>query len=218
MGWTTLLKGGAKAATWLGKGAKATAETTGKALLHPQTTISGAGTALKTAAVGAGLGYVGWKKITTDESIVGIVSDAVIGEKGTEKVMDAVHGTADGLRDIRDSVSHVTDRIGTAVEGAGGSLGGISTFLSSVSGGRGREMMGNFISNLTHGNVPGLGIAGLVLSAFLLMGRLGWMGRLSGALLAMMMIGGNAEPLTAARTQERVATEEQAETVKRARR
>ena len=80
MSWASLLKAGGKAAKWAGRNAGKVLETGGKALLHPQQTLKGAGTALKTAAVGGGLGYVGWKKLTTVESVVGIVSDAIIGE------------------------------------------------------------------------------------------------------------------------------------------
>ena len=104
MSWASLLKAGGKAATWAGKNA-------GKALLHPQQTLKGAGTALKTAAVGGGLGYVGWKKLTTDESVVGIVSDAIIGEKATQKVSDTVSGAVDGIRDLKDSVSGMSERV-----------------------------------------------------------------------------------------------------------
>ena len=104
MSWASLLKAGGKAVTWAGKNA-------GKALLHPQQTLKGAGTALKTAAVGGGLGYVGWKKLTTDESVVGIVSDAIIGEKATQKVSDTVSGAVDGIRDLKDSVSGMSERV-----------------------------------------------------------------------------------------------------------
>ena len=73
MSWATVLKAGAKtSAKWIGKGAKATVETVGKTALHPQQTLKGAGTAVKTAVVGGSLGYVGWKKLTTDDSVVGI--------------------------------------------------------------------------------------------------------------------------------------------------
>ena len=81
MSWASLLKAGGKAVKWAGRGAGKVLETGGRAILHPQQTLKGAGVALKTAAVGGGLGYVGWKKLTTDESVVGIVSDAIIGEK-----------------------------------------------------------------------------------------------------------------------------------------
>ena len=53
-------------------------------------------------------------------------------------------------------------------------------------------MMGGFFQNLTHGNVSGMGVMGLVLSAFLVFGRFGWMAKLAGAMLAMMTIGNNS--------------------------
>ena len=101
MSWASLLKAGGKAVKWAGRGAGKVLETGGKALLHPQQTLKGAGTAIKSVAVGGGLGYVGWKKLTTDESVVGIVSDAIIGEKATQKVSDTVHGAVEGVRDLR---------------------------------------------------------------------------------------------------------------------
>ena len=192
MSWASLLKAGGKAAKWLGKGAVGTLEATGKAALHPAQTIKAAGTAVKTAAVGAGVGYVGWKKLTTDESVVGIVSDAIIGEKGTKKVSDTVQGAVDGIRDLQDSVSGMSERVSSVAENVDGKLGGISSFLSDVSSGNGGQMLGGFLGNLTHGNVSGMGIMGLVLSAFLVFGRFGWMAKLAGAMLAMMTIGNNS--------------------------
>ncbi len=192
MSWASLLKAGGKAAKWAGKSAGKVLETGGRAILHPQQTLKGAGTALKTAAVGGGLGYVGWKKLTTDESVVGIVSDAIIGEKATQKVSDTVHGAVDGIRDLKDSVSGMSERVSSAAGNVDSKLNGISSFLSDVSSGNGREMMGGFLGNLAHGNVSGMGVMGLVLSAFLVFGRFGWMAKLAGAMLAMMTIGNNS--------------------------
>ncbi|MBR6863873.1 MAG: hypothetical protein IKM75_03330 [Bacteroidales bacterium] len=192
MSWASLLKAGGKAVKWAGRGAGKVLETGGKAILHPQQTLKGAGTALKTAAVGGGLGYVGWKKLTTDESVVGIVSDAIIGEKNTKKVSDTVHGAVDGIRDLKDSVGGMTERVSSAAENVDGKLNGISSFLSDVSSGNGGEMLGGFLGNLAHGNVSGLGIMGLALSAFLVFGRFGWMAKIAGAMLAMMTIGNNS--------------------------
>ena len=73
----------------------ATVETTGKAVLHPQQTLKGAGTALKTATVGGALGYVGWQKLTTDDSVVGIVSDALIGKENTEAIGNTIQETTE---------------------------------------------------------------------------------------------------------------------------
>ena len=192
MSWASLLKAGGKAVKWAGRGAGKVLETGGRAILHPQQTLKGAGTALKTAAVGGGMGYVGWKKLTTDESVVGIVSDAIIGEKATQKVSDTVHGAVDGIRDLKESVGNMTEKVSGAAENVDGKLNGISSFLSDVSSGNGGEMLGGFFRNLTRGNVSGMGVMGLVLSAFLLFGRFGWMAKLAGAMLAMMTIGNNS--------------------------
>ena len=193
MSWASLLKGAGKAAKWVGKGAVNTLEGAGKVALHPAQSLKAAGTAVKTAAVGGGLGYVGWKKLTTDESVVGIVSDAIIGKEATQKVEDTVHGAVDGIRDLKESVGGMTERVSSAAENVDGKLNGISSFISDVSSGNGGEMLGGFLGNLTHGNVSGMGVMGLVLSSFLVFGRFGWMAKLAGAMLAMMTIGNNSK-------------------------
>lgn len=192
MSWASLLKGAGKAAKWFGKGAVNTLEGAGKVALHPAQSLKAAGTAVKTAAVGGGLGYVGWKKLTTDESVVGIVSDAIIGKEATQKVEDTVHGAVDGIRDLKESVGGMTEKVSSAAENVDGKLNGISSFISDVSSGNGGEMLGGFLGNLTHGNVSGMGVIGLVLSSFLIFGRFGWMAKLAGAMLAMMTIGNNS--------------------------
>ena len=193
MSWRSVLRLGGKAARWAGRGAKTALETGGKALLHPQQTLKGVGTALKSVAVGGGLSYVGWKKLTTDESVVGIVSDAIIGEKGTKKVKDTVYGAVEGVRDLKESVGNMTEKVSGVAENVDGKLKGISSFISDVSSGNGGEMLGGFLQKLTHGNVSGMGVMGLVLSAFLIFGRFGWMAKLAGAMLAMMTIGNNSQ-------------------------
>jgi len=88
------LKYGGKAAKGTGKAVLATGKNVGEAALHPSQTLRGAGQAVKTAAVGGAIGYVGWEKLTTDKSVVRIVSDAVIGEPAT----DALADTAEDVR------------------------------------------------------------------------------------------------------------------------
>lgn len=227
MSWASFLKLGGK---WVGRGAKTTVETVGHAAIHPQQTLKGAGTAMKTAAVGGTLGYVGWQKLTTDDSVVGIVSDALIGEKNSQAISDTVHGTADGIRDLKDSVSNMTDTVTNTMDNVDSNLNGVSNFLGSITSGNGGDMLGNFFCNLTHGNVSGLSIMGLVLSAFLLFGRFGWMGKIAGAVLAMMMIGNNAravqqqtpavQPVRTQATPQETANrqQEEAEAIHRSRR
>ena len=124
--WSSLLKAG-------GKAAGATGKAVGGAVLHPSQTLRGAGSALKTATVGAAAGYVGWEKLTTDKS--------------------------------------------------------------GVSNGNAGNMLGNFFSNLAHGKVSGLSIVGLIAGAFLVFGRTGWLGKIAGIFLTMMMIGNNTQRL-----------------------
>ena len=40
-------------------------------------------------SIGGAVGYVGWEKLTTDKSVVHIVSDAVIGKSATDTLADA---------------------------------------------------------------------------------------------------------------------------------
>lgn len=186
-------KGIKSTAEVIGKGAKGAVELTGKAIMHPAKTVKTTGAAVKTLAAGGALGYVGWHKLTSDDSVVEIVSDALIGEKNTQAIADRVNGTAEGIREMRTQMGTMTESVTGTMQSVDSNLSGISNFISQASGGNAGQMLGGFLNNLTSGNVRGLGIMGLVLSAFLLFGRFGWMGKLAGALLAMMTIGNNSK-------------------------
>ena len=176
----------------MGRGAAATGKTVGKTALHPQQTIKGLGTATKTAAVGAGAGYVAWEKLTTDKSVARIVGDAVVGSDTIDSVSQKVDGAVQTVTDLKDGVGNAIDGVTNAVNGAHSNWNGISNFLGSMTNGNGGNMFGNFFSNLFSGNVSGMSMLGLIASAFLIFGRFGWMGKIAGALLGMMMIGNNA--------------------------
>ena len=182
MSWATVLKAGLK---FMGSGAKATAKTVGHSVLHPQQTIKGMGAATKTAAIGGATGYVAWEKLTTDKSVARIVGDAVVGSDTIDSVGEKVEG-------FGETASNAMNGVSEAVNGANSNLNGISNFLGSMTNGNGGNMFSNFFSNLFSGNVSGMSMLGLVASAFLIFGRFGWMGKIAGALLGMMMIGNNA--------------------------
>lgn len=191
MGWATILKAGKPLLRWTMQGGKATIVSVGSAVIHPQRTLKGLGTATKTAAIGGAVGYVGWEKLTTDKSVVGIVGDAVLGEGVTERVSNTVNGVTSGVKDLTDKVGGMTESVNNAVSEVNDKWNGVSNFLQGTFSGNGGEMMGNFFGNLGRGNVSGLSIAGLVLSAMLVFGRFGWLAKIAGAVLAMMMIGNN---------------------------
>ncbi|MBQ7472003.1 MAG: hypothetical protein IJS97_06215 [Prevotella sp.] len=192
MGWTTVLKAGKPLLRWTMRGGKATIESVGSAVIHPQRTLKGLGTATKTAAIGGAVGYVGWEKLTTDKSVAGIVGDAVLGEGTMQGFSNTVSGVVGGVHDLTDKVGGMTDSVNNAMTDVNSKWSGMSNFLRGVFSGNGGEMMGNFFGNLGRGNVSGLSIAGLVLSAMLIFGRFGWLAKIAGAVLAMMMIGNNA--------------------------
>lgn len=193
--WDSILKYGGKAMKGVGSATAATGKKMGNAALHPSQTLRGAGQAVKTATVGGAVGYVGWEKLTTDKSVVRIVSDAVIGEPATNTLAE----TADGVRELTGKAGEAIGSVSGAVTGIDNKLNGVSNFLRQASGGGVMDMFGNFFRNLGSGNVSGLSIVGLVAAAFLIFGRFGWLGKIAGAFLGMMLIGNNAGVL---RTQE----------------
>lgn len=189
MGWSTFLKATGKYAL---KGGRATVESVGSAVIHPQRTVKGLGTATKTAAIGGGMAYVGWEKLTTDKSVTRIVGDAVVGEGTMESFSNKVDTAIEGVNDLKDKVGETVNTMNEAMTDVNSKWSGMSNFLRGIFSGNGGNMIGNFFSNLGKGNVSGLSLAGLVVSALLVFGRFGWLGKIAGAVLGMMMIGNNA--------------------------
>ena len=179
--WSSLLN-------YSGKAAAATGKSVGKAVLHPSQTLRGAGNAVKVATVGSAVGYVGWEKLTTDKSIVRIVSDAVVGES----VTDAITETARDVHELKNKAGEAVDTVSNAMGDINSKWSGMSNFFRGLFSGNGPDMFGNFFRNLGSGNVSGLSIAGLVAAAFLIFGRFGWLGRIAGLMLGLTLIGNNA--------------------------
>ena len=188
------MKYGGKAMRGAGQATSAAGKSMGNAVLHPSQTLRGAGQAVKTATVGAAVGYVGWEKLTTDKSVARIVSEAVVGKPAT----DTLAGTVDGVQELKEKAGETVSAIGDAVSGAGSQLNGVSNFMQATSGGGLMDMLGGFFSNLGRGNVSGLSIAGLVAAAFLVFGQRGWLGKIAGLFLGMLLISNNAGVLRTA--------------------
>ena len=180
--WDALLKAGGKAAKNMGKAAAATGRSAGQAVLHPSQTLRGAGQAMKTAAIGSAAGYVAWEKLTTDKSVARIVGDTVIGESAT----------TEDIQELKGKAGEAAEAVGGAAASISSSLNGVSNFIGQATGGGLGNMIGGFFSNLGRGNVSGLSIAGLIAAAFLVFGRTGWLGKIAGLFLGMMLIGNNA--------------------------
>ena len=162
---------------------------------HPQRTLAGTGRAIKTATVGAGVGYVGWEALINDKPVMQTVGETVLGEETNAAVKDTVHGTVGAVGDTigaaRDAIGGVTDAVNN-VNNTASSWGGIGQFFSNLNSGNGANMFGNLFSNIFNGKVSMMSMLGLVASALLIFGRFGWLGKIAGALLGMLLIGNNS--------------------------
>lgn len=186
--WSKLLTVGGKALGAAKTGAKASAKSMGNSVIHPSQTLNHAGKAVKTATVGGAVGYVGWEKLTTDKSVTRIVSDAVIGEEAT----NAIAGTASDVKELKDKAGEAVDSMNNAMGDINSKWSGMSKFFRNIFNGNGLDMFGSFFSNLGKGKVSGLSLAGLVAAAYLIFGRFGWLGKIAGTMLGMMLVGNNA--------------------------
>ena len=177
----------------------------GGAVVHPQRTLAGFGQATKTAVVGGGMGYLAWENIVNDKPVVRSVADVLVGEETVDKGLEVAGQTAEKVEKAFDETGEALHGVKEGVSSLNETWGGIGTFLSNLTGGNGLNMFGNFFANLGKGNVSGLGMLGLVASALLVFGRFGWLGKIAGLLMGMMLIGNNSKverSLPAAQTSE----------------
>lgn len=195
--WATLLKYGKQVAdSSLKYGKQATnssaAKTMGDAMIHPQRTLTGLGKATKTAVVGGGMGYLAWENIVNDKPIVRTAADVLVGEETVDKGLEVAGKASDKVDNMMEKVGENMESISSSVSGVSGAWGGIGSFLKNMFGGNGLDMLGNFFGNIGKGNVSGLSMLGLVASSLLIFGRFGWLGKIAGALMGMMLIGSNS--------------------------
>ena len=201
--WSTILGIGKKVANH--SATQTTARSIGGPLVHPQRTLAGLGNATKTAVMGGGMGYLAWEKLVNDKPVVRAAADLLVGEEAVDKGLEMAGNATNKIADAADKAGESLQEVSQSVSSMGASWGGVGTFLRNMTGGNGMDMLGNFFGNLGKGNVSGLGSFGLLASAMLVFGRFGWLGKIAGALLGMMLIGNNskvAQPLTPAVSEE----------------
>ena len=228
MGWFSLVTKVAPK-LWRG-GAKVTST-----LWHGGASVAGAGTKVvtavaknpKTTVVTGVAAYAGWDKLTNPDESIGTAVGKTLRD-GVEGVGGFAHDTVNGftgektVEQVRDTAtSVVSDLQGAASETKGllgtigDSLRGISSFLGNLFGGNGGNMFGNFLNNLTSGNISGLGIGALIAASYMIFGRTGLLGKIGGALMAMMMIGNNSQRQTQTATLAQERSQEQSQETQR---
>lgn len=159
-----------------------------------------------TMVSGSVVGFGAWATFGGD-------SDKTISENMGKKAADVITGAKDVAKDFgkgfvggmsedndvkavtkavgdagkaaKETVEDAANRVGSTLSSFGDMLGDFVSTMSNVFGG-----VGNMLSGLMSGKTSGLGIAGLVASAFLIFGRTGILGKAGGLLLGMMMLSG----------------------------
>ena len=169
-----------------------TGKSIGGAFIHPQRTLYGLGTATKTAVVGGGMGYLAWENIVNDKPVLRTIGDTLIGEETVDKVDEALSQTADRVERMTEKAGETIESMNATMSDVNSKWNGMQHFLKNIFNGNGTNMFGNFFSNLGKGNVSGMSLIGLVASSLLVFGRFGWLGKIAGAVLGMMLIGNNA--------------------------
>ena len=93
---------------------------------------------------------------------------------------------------MKDKAGEAVDSMNNAMGDINSKWSGMSKFFRNIFNGNGLDMFGSFFSNLGKGKVSGLSLAGLVAAAYLIFGRFGWLGKIAGTMLGMMLVGNNA--------------------------
>lgn len=198
--WSTILRIGRKVVD------NPATRSVGRSVISPAKTLSTAGSAVKSATIGAGVGYVGWQALVNDKPVVRTVADVAIGSENVDAVVDTTSNVVNKTGELVHSTGEAISSVAEGARQSTSMLGGISDFMQNMTGGQGGNMFSNFFSNIFKGNVSGLSIAGLLAAGLMIFGRTGFLGKIGGVLLAMMLIGNNSRiaqsPVTAQVTPE----------------
>ena len=158
---------------------------------HAGTAVQAVGKTTKTAVVGGGLGYMAWESVVNDKPVVRTASDILVGKETTEKVSDVVTGTVDGVGKVVTGAGNLVEDAGNMLSETNNSTSEVGKFFQGLFRGNGLGMIGDFFQNIGKGKISGLSLAGLIGAAILSFGRFGWLGKIAGAFLGMMIIGNN---------------------------
>lgn len=168
----------------------------------PITSPGATGRAIKSATIGAGVGYIGWEALINDKPVVQTIGELAVGEETNEAIKETVSSVASTTSDLVGGVKDAVTGVSEAAGNVNATWGGVGTFMQDLTSGNGGNMFNNFFSNIFSGKVSMMSMLGLVTSALLIFGRFGWLGKIAGTLMGMLLIGNNS------RQQLQVATTE----------
>ena len=105
-----------------------------------------------------------------------------------QDVKDATNLAAETGKEVKDAFGGLGSMLGNVLKSIGGFFSGAN----------------NVLSGLTGGKMSGLGIAGLIASAYLVFGRSGLLGKIGGLMLGMALLSG----MSRSETQAQAATQQ----------
>lgn len=196
--WSNILKYSVKGVTSTFRAGVGAAKFGSNALLkHPVLTVGssvGAWSALESA--------VGDKSFTENvkenskelatrslEFGKGVISGTVDAVSGDKDVQDATKVAVETGKEVTQTVKETAGRAADAVGGATSTLKSVVDAIGGIFGGA-----ANMLSGLTGGKVGGLGVVGLLASAYLVFGRTGILGKIGGLLMGMTLLSGIMRP------------------------
>ena len=132
------------------------------------------------------LGFTGTKSLITGQGIMSQTKDLFFGKEDSSNRSSAITALVESPSGQASESSEI------------GGLNEVPALISNIfGGGSGNnsllQMIQNFGSNLFSGKMSGMSMAGLVLSGLLIFGRGGLLGKIAGALLAMMIVAMNSD-------------------------
>lgn len=166
----------------------------GNALLkHPILTVGGtvgAWSALESAVgeksfkenVKENTKEVATRALEFGKGVISGTADAVTGDKDVQDVTKAAVETGKKVKETGEDIFEHG-------RGVGNMLSEIVNTIGSFFGG-----VSNMLSSLTNGKVGGLGVVGLLASAYLIFGRTGILGKIGGLLMGMTLLSGIMRP------------------------
>lgn len=154
-------------------------------------------------------GYAAWqlgenKKPVFDSlrEFSGMVVGAFFGEERKRIWMNTgkdfisrIKNVGNNIREWSDDVVDATkESVGKIKDASGEVVGNFHGSASGMSDGNSVSTLGNFLGHVTSGNINGLSVVGLLLSAYMLFGRTGILGKVGGLLMGMLALSSSLSP------------------------
>lgn len=183
-GWSWLIKGAKEIGKVGAKAVKGGVEGVAGAVTKPLSTMGKAATTAGGVVAGAEAVYLGKKSILDGQSVGSTLADQLGGTNFKNVVSNAVE-----LKETKQELKLEALRGGGAVSGTPTpDLQSSAVNLGAAATGNGTLGLGRLFSDLSVGNLTGLGIAGLVASAMLIFGRHGILGKVAGLMLGITLL------------------------------